>query len=223
MTLPEEKCIAWWKFEDRLAEIGDDLTEVGAPSYDPGEWNNGFYSNIVANYLKKIGETFFTPNVFIVEQFLKCDFNIVNGVAGDGAAHNIWQWYFNNDNRAQLEISNNPAWGSYLTIRYGGANNFYFNTNAAFDVVVGTNFHYFLVYDRAGIAAGANRVRMYFEGANIFNSAVIPANQGNTNGTWVVGIQDPAVPSRVVDSVIDNMKIYNEGNCYTFKFIYICG
>ena len=202
-------CVAWWKLENLLAEIGIDWTEAGTVEWRDCKFLKGVWNNSISNYLS-LAENFFDPNQFIYTCWFKTDYAVINGVAQDASPyHGFFAWWKNNTNLVYIDFHSTN--GLYNLFKIGGVNTSYICTDAALTFNAGTLHPIIFVHNQTGIAGGTDKYRIYFDGALIFNSTVAANNQTNTGATMYQNIIRGAVAiAYPFMGTIDNAKIYND-------------
>lgn len=206
MGEPQDSCVAYWKLENVNAEIGPNLTWHGTPRYLACKFNNGARGlNVDVDYLDCNG-SFFTPNQWIFEKWYRPEYNIVNGVAQDGGFHMVMGWRFNISNYIRVQIHNSS--GIFLRINVDG--NLIDYIENTIDATTNNIYHFMWVYNQAGIAGGANRVRVYFEGNNVWSSNAAQNVQAGSNGVfYILGSRTTGAVRARCKGTEDNVKIYN--------------
>jgi hypothetical protein len=199
--------IGWWKLEDVTAEIGNDWTLNGSATWNSVKFNNGFYTNNNANYLSNAVTTGFDPNNFIFESWIKTDYNVVNGVPSDGNWHALFSWRYDGNNYITIWFA--VGFGVFAQYNIGGsASNIFF---AKGNWTAGDLVHFMWVYKRAGIAGGANTVRLYIDASLEGSSNIALASQTNV-GAYRLSLNQLGFENFTGSQ--DNVKIYDEADVF---------
>jgi len=196
--------------EVQNSEAGPNGSWQGTSSYISIKFNNGMYINNDNNYIDFDG-SFFTPNNFTIEVWFKTDYNVVNGQSQDGKQHCFFVWFYNNNNRCLAKFTHDTR---YLEIDMCyNSSLYYFNcNNASITFSAGSIHHIAFVYDKNGIDGGADKLRIYFDGTQVFNSTSSPPTCTNSGGIFHLGVDWGTVnpiPWINFTGGIDNIKIFN--------------
>ncbi len=202
MGEPFDSCIAYWKLENVNAEIGNPLiVNVGSDFTKDGQFNKGSYQAVTNRYLASAAVGF-DHKQFVYDIYFVPDFNVVNGVAV--ATHVLLNWFYNSSNKAGLWIG--PS-GMQLVYRVNNVGTVYNCTHVDVDMTAGLPYRLVVFFNQAGIAAGADRCRMYFQNALVYNSVVTPAASSVSGGTyWVHTNRNHNITTH---GVVDNWKVHN--------------
>jgi len=210
MSEPRDSCILWNKngsnAENTNSEIGQNGVISGVITYNACKHDNGSYSNNNANYISYAGNDL-DLNKIIFECWFKCDVATTNGVCASGTV--AWlDWYKSNNDRFIIFQSGT---GFYVLTLVGGVlKQFQHTTGLTWGA--GTLHHIIVVYNKDGIAGGANTSRVYLDGS------LITTNNGATDNQTT----DPALGTlhqlvyffngasgQNFHGTQDNIKIYN--------------
>jgi len=208
----EAGCVAWWKLENLLAEIGIDWTEIGTVLWRDCKFLKGAWSNSIANYLK-VTEDFFNPNKFFHECWVKMDYDIVNGSPPYIGGCGLFSWYGGAQyNRIYVNFAPSPTFGLTTLIELPGDYVVYYCTNPAVTFDAGTVHRFSFVYNRLGIDGGPDTYRIYFDRDLVFSSVLAPGDQVIRNQTLFQNtvINNLGGVVYPLYGVSDNPKIYDD-------------
>lgn len=197
----EASCIGWWKFEDVLAEIGTDFTEIGDVSWLPAKFNNGAATIDDADHLTAGSGSWFPSNNFAIESWIKTAFATEDGVPDDAGLHTLFNWYSSISNNFYFRIG--PT-GTYFVNRVNGLS-YYLPLITSINWDAATLHHLLLVYVQAKI--GDDQQRIYLDGDLIENR-----NLGAPVQTQTTGITQALVNYNGVQNwtgLEDNLRIYH--------------
>ena len=206
----QDDCILWNK-QGSLAqitnsEIGPDFAWSGTSTYNAGKFDNGSYSAVAGNWMKTATDTGFVANAFIVEAWVKTDYNVVNGNPSDHANHELFEWWKSGNDKIIL-MFDAGANALQMANKVSGGWNQFNATNAAISWSAGDLVHLMFVMDRGGIGGGANTRRIYVNGSLAQASNVAVNNQANSGGYYKMLSLDGAAWDW--NGLSDNVKVYN--------------
>jgi len=213
ITIPdlEAGCVAWWKLENLLAEIGVNWTELGTVEWRDCKFLKGVWNDINVNYLRLI-ENFFNPNKFFYHCWIKLDYDVVNGATQGIDGCGLFSWYgWEFANRIYINFNAVPTSGLTTLIQLPGGFVVYYCINPAVTFNSGTVNRFSFVYNRLGIDGGPDIYRIYFERDLVFSSVLVPLDQviRNTYLYQNTDINSSGAAIHPLHGVSDNPKIYD--------------
>jgi hypothetical protein len=192
MAEPQASNIGWWKLENANAETGTNFTENGTSTWSAAKFNNGYYSNNIANYLSLGSGASGNPTANtkgILEYWFKPDFNsgtsVLMGHTENSSATRYVKTYTQNGLAT--------AWIGTQFVQIA-------QTWSAGDLI-----HFLVAWDSTGGLTGSNTIALYWNGTNI----------GNNNAALTMGADSFFVGrsfGTTAQAVVDNIKIYNNSN-----------
>jgi hypothetical protein len=191
--------------EVAASEIGPNLAWIGTQQYESGKFGNAILVNAVDVNARVTGAfTGFDANAYIVEMWVKPDWDCVSGRPSIAGFLDPWHYFIDANNFTNLTFNQGAAFQNYWAIRVGGV--FTNWTIGEGDWTADDLVHLMWVYDRNGIGGGANTRRFYQDGVLLASSNIATANQAATAGTFYLGnFRTGGEPWK---GGVDNIKVY---------------
>jgi hypothetical protein len=203
----QDDAVLWGKLENLNVEpgFGTNFTGFGVQTWSPAKFNNGSYSNNIANYLSTpIPDD--TEDVGVLEFWVKTDFNVVNGVPSDAARHDFGVLWNGNWNKHQFMVTTNGV--GFHTYRVS-PNAYYLNVAAGVNWSAGVPVHLMYAWDINGIGGGPDIRRIYVNAVKVgFDSPAIATDAATGWKLVLHRINDVPFGAFATDAVIDNVKMY---------------
>lgn len=204
---PNKRLILWNKCgnasEINKSQIGSAGTINGTPTYNTAKFNDGTYSNSDSNYLT-FSDGGIDPNKITFEAWFKTDWSITDGVPSDSQFHVIYFWRYDANN--YIVVSTRTTNFFFNVVVGGTSYTATFTTGITWSA--STDVHLAVVINRNGIDGGSDTFRFYINNSLAASTTTTIADQTNRNGIFYTHIH-PDAAGRVLDGIIDNLKIYN--------------
>lgn len=207
-----DDCV-WWNRLGDAAQIG--TSEIGVncvwdntPTYNAGKFDNGIYSNNANNRVRTYSFASSLVNnwrQFIVEFWLRTDYNLVAGIPSDATTHGMFSYYQNSDNRLRWVLDS--AWRIDLGARIGAV--WYNHRLIQANWSSGTDAHFLVAVNNAGIDGGADQFRLYVNNGLVYNSANDYANWSTSQSIYLLVQATIGAIVTPLNGVLDNIKIYD--------------
>jgi len=216
----------WWKVDNGSTGLIDEIGSANLSLNGSGEtyptckFNGGFYPGSNTVVLRNISSNPVSYEKGLVESWIKTDFNMVNGARSDSLSLgvNFEMFLYSGNAPAFVYCRFNPTQMSFIVRTNGsGTQAVFISTSSGLTWTAGDLVHFMFCWDKDGIGATSETMRIYVNGVKVDSSTVSIASSPHTTGQFYVGNANiPGTSSRLIT---DNVKVICDGRSITEDII----